>query len=134
VIEDRNPLYSYVMLAKSGSEDGFLEAREMLNLDLKAQLVVLSACETARGKTGGGEGLIGMTWALFLAGSPATVASGWQVESPATAQLMLEMHRGLRQGIGKAAALRSAALALKSDRRYGHPFYWAAFSLSGNGF
>ena len=95
--------------------------------------MVLSACEMARGKFGGGEGLIGMTWALFLAGSPATVASGWKVDSAATSQLMLTMHRGQRQGMSKAAALRSAALALKNDARYHHPFYWAAFSLSGNG-
>ena len=134
VIEDRNPLYSYVTLAKSETEDGFLEAREMLHLDLKAQLVVLSGCETARGKSSGGEGLIGMTWALFLAGTPATVTSGWKVDSLATARLMVEMHRGLRQGLGKAAALRTASLALRNDRRYQHPFYWAAFSLTGNGF
>jgi len=96
-------------------------------------LVVLSACETARGKSGGGEGLIGMTWALFLAGSPATVASGWKVDSAAAARFMVEMHRGLRQGLGKAAALRTAALSLRNDARYRHPFYWAAFSLFGAG-
>jgi CHAT domain-containing protein/tetratricopeptide (TPR) repeat protein len=134
VIDDGNPLYSYISLGKTNTEDGLLEAREMLNLDLKAQLVILSACETARGTSGGGEGLIGMTWALFLGGSSATVASGWKVGSAATAQLMTELHRGLRQGLGKAAALRAASLALKNDARYSHPFYWAAFSLSGNGF
>jgi CHAT domain-containing protein len=61
------------------------------------------------------------------------VASGWQVDSTSTAQLMLDMHRGLRQGLGRAEALRAAALTLEKDARYRHPFYWAAFSLYGNG-
>ena len=82
VFQDRNPMNSYLVLAKAGKpEAGALEAREMMELDLHADMVVLSGCETGRGGTEGGEGLIGMSWALFVAGSPTTVASQWKVES-----------------------------------------------------
>ncbi len=133
VLDNDNPLYSYLSLAKDGANDGFLEARELAELDLHAQLVVLSACDSARGQFGGGEGLIGLTWALFLAGSPATIASGWKVDGETASRLMLELHRGLQRRESKAEALRAAALALRADPRYRHPFYWAAFSLSGSG-
>ncbi len=134
VLDHEHPLYSYVSLAQDAANDGFLEARELAEMNLHAQLVVLSACESARGKFGGGEGLVGLTWALFLAGSPATIASSWKVDGEATSKLMVELHRGLRRHESKAGALRSAALALRADVRYRHPFYWAAFSLSGSGF
>jgi CHAT domain-containing protein len=134
VLDDANPLYSYVSLAKGAGEDGFLEAREMADLDLHAALVVLSACETARGGFGGGEGLMGMTWALFMAGSPATVASGWKVDEAATSKLMLALHQHLRKGESRATALRSAELEVRADAQYRHPFYWASFVLSGDGF
>jgi len=76
VLDDVNPLYSRLLLATgSESEDGFLEAREIMKLDLHADLAVLSACQTARGQVGSGEGLIGMSWALFIAGTSTTVAS-----------------------------------------------------------
>jgi CHAT domain-containing protein len=70
-----------------------LEAWEVVNLNLKADLVVLSACETARGKATGGEGLIGMSWAFFVAGSPSLVASQWKVDSASTTELMVNFHR-----------------------------------------
>jgi CHAT domain-containing protein/tetratricopeptide (TPR) repeat protein len=134
VLDRDRPLYSYLSLAGDDANDGFLEARELAEMDLHAQLVVLSACESARGSFGGGEGLVGLTWGLFLAGSPATVASSWKVDSEATSRLMLELHRRLRKGENVASALRSSALALRSNQQYRHPFYWAAFSLSGWGY
>lgn len=142
VLDDNNPLYSYVVLANSGGadEDGLLEAREMLNLNLNADLAVLSACETARGRVSAGEGVIGMSWALFVAGVPSTVVSQWKVDSASTADLMIEFHRKLAwQGKqndlswAKAAALRAAALSLIKEQKYRHPFYWAGFVLIGNG-
>ena len=132
VLNDASPMYSHVVLSQNEGEDGLLEAWEMMNLDLKADLVVLSACETARGRLGAGEGVIGMTWALFVAGSPATVVSQWKVESTSTTELMLEFHRSLHGGAGKAEALRRASLKLLADRRYGHPFYWAGFIVVGD--
>jgi CHAT domain-containing protein len=112
----------------------------MMDLDLKAETVVLSACETARGRVGAGEGLIGMTWALFVAGSPTTVVSQWQVDSASTTVLMLEFHRNLKQamssdqsGARKAEALRQAELKLLRSKEFRHPLYWAGFVLIGDG-
>lgn len=139
VLDDRNPMYSHVLLSQAGpgaAEDGLLHAWEVMKLDLKADIVVLSACQTARGKLGAGEGLIGMGWALFVAGSPTAVLSLWKVESSSTAELMVSFHRNLTaQGAGrsKAEALRAASLELMKDRRFRHPFYWAGFVMTGDG-
>jgi CHAT domain-containing protein/tetratricopeptide (TPR) repeat protein len=142
ILNDASPMYSQIVLAQSegdANEDGLLEAWEIMNLELKADLVVLSACETARGKLGAGEGMIGLAWALFVAGSPATVVSQWKVESASTTELMVEFHKRLKSGSGpqstrltKAEALRRAALKLMKVKAYKHPFYWAAFVIIGN--
>jgi CHAT domain-containing protein len=143
VLNDVSPMYSYVVLAQGesgASEDGLLEAWEMMNLDLRTDLVVLSACETGRGRVGKGEGMIGMAWALFVAGSPTTLASLWKVESVSTTELMLEFHRKLlstrpseQSRISKSKALQAAAIRMLANRKYRHPFYWAGFSLVGVG-
>jgi CHAT domain-containing protein len=135
VLNDASPMYSHVVLSQGGGarEDGLLEAWEMMNLDLQADLVVLSACETARGRFGAGEGVIGMTWALFVAGAPTLVVSQWKVESVSTTELMIEFHRSLKGGAGKSEAMRHAAVKVMADRRYEHPFYWAGFIVSGDG-
>jgi CHAT domain-containing protein len=144
ILNDRSPMYSHLLLAQSSDateEDGLLEARELMKMELRANLVVLSACETARGRVGRGEGMIGLTWALFVAGAPTTVVSQWKVKSDSTAQLMIEFHRQLKsRPMGSATensaarALRSAALKLKSDSRYRHPFHWAGFIVVGAGY
>ena len=139
VLDDVNPLYSRLLLAtESDGEDGFLEAREIMKLDLHADLAVLSACQTARGQVGSGEGLIGMSWALFIAGTSTTVASQWKVDSASTARLMIEFHRNLQSGKGPSQsnaseALRRAAIKLMADPKYRHPFYWSGFVVVGNG-
>ncbi len=134
VFEDHNPMNSYLVVAKEGKpEAGMLDARSMMGLDLRADMVVLSGCETARGKGSAGEGLIGMSWALFIAGSPATVASQWKVDSDSTAELMAGFHRRLRQ-YSKAKALQQAELAVMKKPEYRHPFYWSGFVLVGQGF
>jgi CHAT domain-containing protein/tetratricopeptide (TPR) repeat protein len=164
VLDDASPLYSYVVLARSGSnmngntkvadtstvsspafEDGLLEAWELMRLNLRADMVVLSACETARGRVRSGEGVIGLSWALFVAGSPTTIATQWKVESASTTELMLSFYRKLltdaarpatsgRAGTTtKAEALRQASLSLLSNDKYSHPFYWAGFVVIGDG-
>lgn len=139
LLDDENPLYSRLLLASSnGSDDGFLEAREIMKLDLHADLAVLSACQTARGTIGPGEGLIGMSWAFFIAGTSTTVVSQWKVDSASTARLMVSFHRAWQGAdkpapVNKAEALRRAALKLMSDPRYRHPFYWSGFVVMGNG-
>ena len=138
LLDNRNPLFSYLTLAQSSgdtNEDGLLEAREIINMDLHAKLAVLSACQTARGWVGAGEGVIGMSWALFVAGVPTTVASQWNVDSASTTNLMIDFHRRLttRPREAKAEALRQAALGLLKSERYRHPFYWAGFVMIGDG-
>ena len=138
VLDARSPMYSHVLLSQAnndGKEDGLLEAWEIMNLDLKADLAVLSACETARGRIGAGEGVIGLSWALFVAGVPTTVVSQWKVLDMSTRELMVEFHRQLRTKPeqGKAEALRQASLKLLKQEKYRHPFYWAGFVLVGDG-
>jgi CHAT domain-containing protein len=138
VLDDANPMYSHVLLAPGAGEDGLLEARKLMDLDLHADMLVLSACETARGAAPAGEGISGMLWAAFAAGAPTTVASLWRVESASTSELMIEFHRQWLAGRGKglpfarAEALRSAARRLIASGKYAHPFYWAGFILAGS--
>lgn len=140
ILDNQHPLYSYLLLTKgeSGTEnDGLLEAREIMNMNLHADLAVLSACETARGRVGAGEGVIGMSWAFFVAGVRTTVVSQWKVNSASTSQLMVNFYKGLKSSNGqdtgiKAAALRTAAITLMKDQRYRHPFYWASFVIVGS--
>jgi len=134
------PMYSHLVLAPGNTnEDGLLEAWEIMQMDLQAELAVLSACETARGRFGAGEGMIGLTWALFVSGVPTTVVSQWQVESASTRDLMVRFHRGLNSTMRagqtkptKSEALRQAALKLLQQRETSHPFYWAGFVLVGD--
>jgi CHAT domain-containing protein len=141
LLDDRNPMYSRILLASEpdgSGEDGLLEAWEVMKLNLSAELTVLSACQTARGRVAPGEGMIGMSWALFVAGSPAAVVSQWEVDSERSATLMVEFHRNLlrstpggRRSQTKSEALRQAALKLLRGP-YSHPAYWAGFILIGD--
>ena len=141
VLNSANPLYSFVVLGKGGegsSDDGLLEGREILDLDLHADLVVLSACETARGRFTYGEGSIGMSWAFLVAGTPTTVVSEWKVTAGSTSQFMLAFHRRLLTAKAgalhdKARALQHAAVTLARTTTFQHPFYWAAFTMIGDG-
>jgi CHAT domain-containing protein/Tfp pilus assembly protein PilF len=137
ILNNASPMYSHLALAQGDkNEDGLLEAWEVMQMDLKADLVVLSACETARGRFGAGEGMIGLSWAMFIAGAPATVVSQWKVESASTRDLMIGFHRQAltaKSGTTKTEALRQAALKLMKNPATSHPFYWAGFALVGDG-
>ena len=135
-LNNASPMYSYLTLAEGGpNDDGLLEAWELMQLDLKAELAVLSACETARGRIGAGEGVIGFSWAMFIAGVPSTVVSQWKVESASTRDLMVSFHRSLISAAAprKTDALRQAALTLMRNPETSHPFYWAGFVMVGDG-
>lgn len=133
VLDDASPLYSAVLLTADEEEDGLLEAREILELKLNADLAVLAACDTAGGALSPGEGVVGMSWALLLAGCPTVAVSQWLAESAATSKLMIRFHESLAAGRSPAASMRIAQRALLSDPRYAHPFYWAAFVVLGAG-
>jgi CHAT domain-containing protein len=102
-------------------------------MQLHAQLVVLSGCETAQGSYEDGEGLVGMSWAALAAGARSSVASQWRVEASSTTQLMLAFHSAVLHGAGKSQALQRSELSLIRSGRYAHPFYWAGFILMGDG-
>lgn len=139
ILDDASPMYSRLVMARTENDrndDGLLEAREIMQLDLHADLVVLSACDTARGRFGAGEGMIGMSWSFFVAGVPTMVATQWKVDSASTAKLMIDFHKRLRGEASlplqsKAAALQLAALNLMKDSRYRHPYFWAGFVMIG---
>ncbi len=164
LVNDQQPMYSQIVLSRTTRagetdrqpvEDGYLEAWEIMRLRLNADLVVLSACETALGRIGNGEGMMGLTWALSAAGTPTIVASQWAVNSCSTTELMTEFHRQLKDrvttggsDVGPAEALRRASLTFLTtnaasraqptgcklspgDR--GHPYFWAGFVVIGDG-
>lgn len=133
-VDRGSPMYSAIALAGSSAdanEDGLLEAREVVELQLSAQLAVLSACETAGTHASRGEGIVGLSWAFSAAGCPTTVASQWVAESKATSRLMIELHRRLLAGDTTAEALRAAQLSLRQSKQWRHPFYWAPFMAIG---
>jgi len=117
---------------KGQPQEGFLRLHEIYNLKLNAELVVLSACQTALGKDIKGEGLIGLTRGFMYAGAPRVVASLWKVDDVATSELMKRFYRAmLQQKQRPAAALRAAQLEMMQRKRWQSPFYWAAFTLQG---
>ena len=112
--------------------DGFLRSYEVYNLRLRAELVVLSACQTALGEDVRGEGLMGLTRGFMYAGAPRVIASLWRVPDRGTAELMKRLYEGmLLKGLRPAAALRAAQLAMRNDPRWKAPYNWAGFALQG---
>src|SRR5207249_3796589 len=111
---------------------GALQAWEIMNLNLRAELVVLSACETARGENVRSDGIVGLTRALQIAGARSVVTSQWKVADASTARLMVAFHRNLRQGLAKDEALRRAMLLVQQDPKTAHPYFWAPFILTGD--
>jgi CHAT domain-containing protein len=120
-----------VLASADKSEDGFLQVYEIFNLKLSADLVVLSACETALGKEVTGEGLVGLTRAFFYAGVPSVVVSLWNVVDGPVPDLMLSFYEDLDRLGSKARALRQAKMAMISEGTHSHPAYWAPFVLVG---
>jgi CHAT domain-containing protein len=136
LINSLHPELSGIVLSLVDEEgrpqNGFLRLYDIYNLKLGAELVVLSACQTALGKEVKGEGLIGLVRGFMYAGSPRVVASLWRVDDRATAELMRRFYQGvLGEGRRAASALRAAQVEMWKDRRWGAPHYWAAFTLQG---
>jgi CHAT domain-containing protein len=129
ILDDAAPMYSALVLAGSSADDGLLEAREMMELDLSADLAILSACESAGGDVTPGEGIIGMSWALMVAGCRNTIVSQWKVESGSTAALMIAFHRQAHGQADYASALQRAQRELMRKDEFSHPYYWSPFVL-----
>lgn len=137
ILNSEDPELSGIVLSlvneKGEPSNGFIRLNEIYNLDLNADLVVLSACQTALGKEVRGEGLIGLTRGFMYAGSPRVVASLWKVDDVATAELMkIFYQKMLKEKLRPAAALRAAKVAMWKTKRWSSPYYWAAFELQGD--
>jgi CHAT domain-containing protein/tetratricopeptide (TPR) repeat protein len=133
LLDEKQPELSGLLLSRgAGSrEDGLLQVYEIFNLQLDADLVVLSACDTGLGTMVSGEGLVGVTRALLYAGARSVVVSLWQVDDASTPDLMAGFYRHLDQDADKTESLRLAKLEMIRQGRFSHPYYWAPFILIG---
>lgn len=112
-------------------EDGFFQVREIYNSRLNANLVVLSACQTGKGKLEKGEGVSGLSRAFLYAGAESVLVSLWNINDKSTAQFMTYFYKYLTRGDSKVQALRLAKIKMIQSK-YSHPYYWAAFVLIGD--
>lgn len=125
-----DPLASALLLAPDKNHNGLLRAADLYNLSIHADLVTLSACETALGKVATGDDVVGFTRGFLYAGANSLVSSLWQVDDQATRDLMVSFYSNLKE-MNKDEALRQAQINVK--KRYPHPYFWAAFVLTGSG-
>ncbi|MBN2103150.1 CHAT domain-containing protein [bacterium] len=135
IISDQQPMYSKIILAQTDDdkEDGYLQTYEIYNLDLNADLVSLSGCNTGLGQLARGEGLIGMTRAFLYAGVRHLVVSLWPVEDASTSVFMVHFYQYLKSGLKTNVALQKAKIDfIDSEDTESNPFYWAPFVLIGN--
>ncbi|HEX5965060.1 MAG TPA: CHAT domain-containing protein, partial [Pyrinomonadaceae bacterium] len=136
LINNQHPDLSGIVLSlvdeQGRPQNGFLRLYDIYNLKLNADLVVLSACQTALGKEIKGEGLVGLTRGFMYAGAPRVVASYWRIDDRATADIMKRFYAAmLKDGLRPAAALRAAQISMLQDKRWHSPHYWAAFTVQG---
>ena len=124
-----NPLFSSLKLRRTATEDGNFEMNEVFGLDINADLVTLSACQTGLGDIVGGDELVGLNRAFIYAGTKSILSSLWRVSDISTAVLIKHFYRNYSRG-NKAESLRKAQLLVK--RLYPHPSYWAGFNLTGD--
>jgi CHAT domain-containing protein len=127
-LNEEDPMSSALLLAGDGKDDGRLKVGEIFSLNLKAGLVVLSACETGLGKLSNGDDLVGLTRAFIYAGTPSIITTLWKVNDRASYELMREFYQHLKSS-KKVEALRQAQLTTMKE--FPEPFYWAAYELTG---
>lgn len=136
ILNSKNPELSGVILSlvddKGMAQNGFLRLHDIYNLNLPAELVVLSACRTGLGAGAKGEGLVGLTRGFMYAGSPRVVVSLWYVSARATAELITRFYKGiLKNNLKPAAALRKAQVEMSQSPQWKSPYNWAGFVLQG---
>jgi CHAT domain-containing protein len=136
ILNTTRPALSAVVLSlvdpQGRPQNGFLRLNDIFNLNLPAELVVLSACQTGLGQNIRGEGLVGLTRGFMYAGSPRVLVSLWSVNDESTADLMTRFYKAmLEKGLPPAAALRTAQLELQKQPKWNSPYYWAAFAFQG---
>ena len=133
LIDDKKPARSSIVLSLNDNkeEDGFVQMREIYNLNLNADLVTLSACQTGLGQYIRGEGIEGLNRAFFFAGSSSILMSLWAVNDQATYQLMERFYSHLRSSKQIASSLRKTKLEMIASDEVSHPYYWAGFIVTG---
>ncbi|HXM40359.1 MAG TPA: CHAT domain-containing protein [Bryobacteraceae bacterium] len=137
--DSTNPMYSGIVLSQAGNskEDGIWEAREIAEQNLSMELVAVSACDTARGEIFAGEGVLGLAWAFFVAGTSSSLLTDWAVNDASTSLILRQFYR--EWGIGnsgrthhdKVVALQRAQKWMLAQKAYSDPYYWAPFVLIG---
>ncbi|MDN5217182.1 CHAT domain-containing protein [Fulvivirgaceae bacterium BMA12] len=136
IVDEENPLQSKLIFTQNEDsvEDGFLYAYELFDMELDAELAVLSACNTGYGKLAKGEGVMSLGRAFAYAGCPSIVMSLWPAQDQATANIMAYFYEGLSAGYSKDKALREAKLKYleNAEDLFAHPFYWAGFVMQGD--
>lgn len=130
ILDQRQPLYSYLLLAPTAEEDGQLTVSEVFGLNMNAYMVVLSACETALGSMNRGDEIVGLSRAFIYAGSRNVIVSLWNVADESTAYLMSRFYSNL-ENLSPVQSLRLAQIATRE--KYDTPVYWAPFQLIGAG-
>lgn len=133
-INDKKPELSSIALSsfdeRGNKIKNLLQSNDILNLDLSAELVILSSCQSGLGKQVGGEGLIALSQSFFIAGSRSSLFTLWDVDDKVTAQLIIKFYRKyLAENKNAAEALRETQLEIMRDKRWKSPFYWSAFIL-----
>lgn len=135
LLNNKHPELSGLVLSlvnKQGkTRDGFLKLQDIYDMKLRADLVVLSGCETGLGEEINGEGLVGLTRGFMYAGASRVVASLWSISDLATATLMAEFYKSMENGKRPAAALRAAQIQMWKQQQWKSPYYWAAFQIQG---
>jgi len=131
VFDPNRPLNSALLLSPEGLDNGRLTAGDIFDLELNASLVTLSACQSGMSRVRAGDEMMGIPRAFMYAGTPTVVASLWNVNDEATALMMGRFYEGLKT-LEKAESLRRAQMYLRQDKKYEAPYYWAAFSLTGD--
>ena len=136
LVDAERPMRSSLALTAAGDDDGFLTCLDVFRLKAPSDLVVLSACETGKGKVVGGEGIVGLTRAFMFAGSPRVICSLWKVDDAATSALMTKFYElwnptDGKAGLPTAEALRQAQAFVRAQEKWKHPYYWAAWVLWG---
>lgn len=135
LVDPERPMLSALALAPTGEDGGFLTVLEVFRMRIRADLVVLSACDTGRGRIYRSEGVVGLARAFMTAGAPRVLCSLWKVDDAATQALMVRFYESWKpdegEGPGAAAALEAAREFVRGHERWSHPYYWAGWVLWG---